>query len=125
LACGASPAYNQPFYIHDALVSSYSSLNKDLWYTFPLGQPTPGTTICSVDVETLDTLIEQHDMAPLDVLSVDTEGTEEDVLLGLTLEKPRIVILESWFPDSPALRLMQNRGYKLVNTICHNYWFTL
>jgi FkbM family methyltransferase len=73
---------------------------------------------------TLDFLLEKHNIKKLDVLVVDTEGTELDVLNGFSIAKykPTVAIIECVATHkllgekSPLInQLMFDNGYKIVN----------
>jgi FkbM family methyltransferase len=53
-------------------------------------------------------------VGPLDLLSIDTEGTELDVLVGLRQFRPRIMIIEFWTqPNPPRLEVIQEAARSL------------
>ncbi len=66
-----------------------------------------------VRVDTLDNLLAKWQFPKLDVLCVDTEGTEPQVLDGIDLErwKPKVVVLEGWTKGMHDA-YMAERGYK-------------
>lgn len=61
----------------------------------------------------------------IDFLSIDTEGTELDVMRGLNIEKwkPKIIALENNFEDHNYRRTMYNYGYILYNRIGVNDYY--
>lgn len=55
------------------------------------------------EMDTLDNILEQQGIKPhFEVLSVDTEGTEIDVLRGFTIDKwrPKMAIIETHVKNS-------------------------
>lgn len=103
-----------PFFLNP--VPTWSGLNRQ-------GLPT------TVNSMRLDTLL--WVMPRIDLMSIDTEGTELDVWQSLgNVPKPTIVIMEYYtegMESQPQLILtqMERDGYKLVHkTIC-NFVFTL
>jgi FkbM family methyltransferase len=66
-----------------------------------------------VPVRTLDQILEKWEFPRLDLLAVDTEGTELDVLKGCDLKrwKPKAVIVESWDEVGPADEYLLGLGY--------------
>lgn len=59
--------------------------------------------VITVQVRRLDHLMEDLGITHLDLLSVDTEGTELDVLATLGEHRPKIIIAEFWSqPNPPA-----------------------
>lgn len=84
-----------------------------------------------VQVQTLTTLLHRNDIDHIDVLSIDTEGTELDVWAGLDLERwrPRLVIIEWDTVGLPSNRLaildrLFHDGYQLAAELGGNLIFT-
>lgn len=67
-----------------------------------------------VRVDTLERLLEKWQFPKLDVLCVDTEGTELAVLQGLDLAKwkPIVVVTECWQPTGPIDGYLEALGYR-------------
>jgi len=87
----------------------------------------PGFTEIIVSSSSLDELLNKYLPTPntiIDFLSIDVEGTEIDVLLGLTY-KPRIIITESHSQEQAynLIRLLTGRGYKEAITLGNNTFF--
>jgi FkbM family methyltransferase len=61
----------------------------------------------------------------VDFISIDTEGTELDVMAGLNINnfKPKIIALENNFEDHNYRRTMYNYGYILYNRIGVNDYY--
>jgi FkbM family methyltransferase len=84
-----------------------------------------------VNKRTLNSLIKkwEHDLGEeilnIDFLSIDTEGTELDVIAGISLEhyKPKIIALENNFEDHNYRRTMFNHGYVLYERIGVNDYY--
>ena len=83
-----------------------------------------GNTI-QVELATLNTLLDDAGVTKVDFLSIDTEGTEVDVLLGMDLEKynVRLLLVEDWGRDFKIHRHMASRGYKRVRRTGFNSWY--
>jgi FkbM family methyltransferase len=77
------------------------------------------------DAVTLDSLLEQVKPARIDFLSIDTEGTEMDVLLGFDLERhrPRLILIEDKLYHLNKHRYLSSRGYRLVKRTMLNNWY--
>ena len=77
------------------------------------------------DAVTLDSLVEQVSPARIDFLSIDTEGTELDVLLGFDLEKhrPRLILIEDKLYHLQKHAYLTRHGYKLVKRTVLNNWY--
>lgn len=61
----------------------------------------------------------------IDFLSIDTEGTEGDVLAGLDLNRfqPTLVLVEYHVYSLALHRQLNNMGYKLIRRTTHNNWY--
>jgi FkbM family methyltransferase len=70
-----------------------------------------------VRVRTLDDLLQSHGFPQLDVLSVDTEGTELDVLKGCDLDRwrPQVIVCEAWDHVSPIIPYLHDRHYRFID----------
>lgn len=69
-----------------------------------------------VRIRTLDDLLDSYGFPELDVLSIDTEGTELDVLRGCDLERwhPQVIVAEAWDHVHPMVGYLRDRGYRLI-----------
>ena len=72
-----------------------------------------------VDVTTVEVLLAKHKFPKLDLLCVDTEGTELDVLKGVDLEKwkPKVIVTECWELEGPIDEYLATRGYQKISRI--------
>ena len=61
----------------------------------------------------------------IDFLSIDTEGTEGDVLAGLDLARfqPALILVEYHVYSLALHRQLTNRGYKLIRRTIDNNWY--
>ena len=77
------------------------------------------------DAVTLDSLVAQVKPARIDLLSIDTEGTELDVLLGFDLARyrPRLILIEDKLYHLSKHRYLTRQGYKLVKRTVLNNWY--
>ena len=76
-----------------------------------------------VKVDTVDRLITKWEFPRLDLLCVDTEGTEKDVLVGANLDKwkPKVIVSESWDEDGGEVKkYLEVNGYERVMRLHHN-----
>jgi hypothetical protein len=86
-----------------------------------------------VNLRTLDYCIEEWEslygssIPTIDFISIDTEGTEMDVLTGFDILKwkPRLVAIENNFEDDIYRSTMINSGYNFVNRIGVNDYFLI
>lgn len=78
-----------------------------------------------VDVVTLDSLIDQVRPARIDFVSIDTEGTELEVLKGFSLRrhKPALILIEDKGTTLKKHRHLRANGYKLVKRTELNNWY--
>jgi len=86
----------------------YNSLNKK---------------VIKVKSRKLDTIIKEIGLEKIDVLSIDTEGWEIEVMNGLTILNPEIIILENLLHLDSYTEYMSNRGYNLSHKQIHNYFY--
>ena len=117
------------FHINASQPPCYSSLRPTTDH--PQWHPEPDDQWYEreVEVRTLDSLLDEFKFPGLDVLSIDTEGTEMDVLHGIDLVrwKPRVIIVEAWDADNPITPYLEKYGYRrvdrrLVNDIYTRDW---
>lgn len=59
----------------------------------------------------LDTIIKEANIEQIDILSVDTEGWELEVMNGLSLLKPKVIMLENIFNENSYREYMTLKGY--------------
>lgn len=116
-ACSDHDADAETFYVHADNPSSFSALRPT--QDHPLWHPERNAVWreIQVRVSTLDRLLAESRFPRLDVLSIDTEGTELDVLKGLDLLKwnPKCLIIESWDEPIEITRYLEPYGYKLAD----------
>ena len=80
----------------------------------------------SVTVRTLDDVLEQVECPnQIDFLSVDTEGTELDVLKGFDIRKykPSLVLVEYHVYSLKLHKYLRNKSYKLIRRTSDNNWY--
>lgn len=92
------------------------------------GMTFPGFTTIEVQARTLDDIIAEHypGLPLIDWLSIDVEGTEIDVMRGLSTPA-RVIVAEA---NTDAARdelftYMLGRGYVYATALTQNYFFTL
>ena len=95
-------------------------------YRHSLGQPFGGFRAIEVPALTLNSALADVSQ-PIDLISIDGEGSELDVLAGLDLEKhrPRVLLIEA--NDAPAARRLDRyltgRGYCRAGRKRVNYFY--
>lgn len=78
-----------------------------------------------VSVETLDKVLADAGVAHVDFLSIDTEGSELDVLRGFNLRRyhPELIIIEDHGENLSKYRYLTANGYRLVKRTGCNDWY--
>jgi FkbM family methyltransferase len=78
-----------------------------------------------VPVATLDSVLAEPNPPQLDLVIIDTEGTELDVLRGFTLEKhrPGLVLIEDKGHSLDKHRHLRAHGYRLFRRTELNNWY--
>jgi FkbM family methyltransferase len=78
-----------------------------------------------VGVTTLDALLAQAGNPKVDFVSLDTEGTELDVLRGFELRRhrPALLLIEDKLQSLAKHRFLRAQGYKLVKRTELNNWY--
>ena len=78
-----------------------------------------------VPVRTVEQLLARWEFPRLDLLCVDTEGTELDVLKGCDIAKwkPRVIIVEVWDKVGPIDLYLEDLGYvKTARNVHNDLW---
>ena len=78
-----------------------------------------------VRTNTLTNILQTRKIDKIDFLSIDVEGTELDVLLGLdfNLYHPRLILLEDKHLYLKKHFILKQNGYKLVQRLNRNSWY--
>jgi FkbM family methyltransferase len=97
-----------------------SSLNKNL-----IAADVDYQTTTRVKVVTLDSILEEIQPPRIDFVSIDTEGTELDVLRGFNLEKwkPSLILMEDVLLSLTKHRYLIANGYKIYRRTGFNSWY--
>jgi len=89
--------------------------------------PVTDVYACDVRVRTLDDCLTEVNFTPgIDFVSIDTEGTELDVLAGFSLFywKPYLLVIENNFDDPEIEQYLKERGYSLQQRYVINDFYT-
>jgi FkbM family methyltransferase len=125
-ACSDVPKESAEFNVHLDNPEAYSALTVA---KHPTQHASPGAkwTRLMVPVRTIDQLMAKWEFPRLDVLCIDTEGTELDVLKGcdLTKWKPKVIVVEAWDSDGPVHEYLRSLAYSHIGTSIHNYTYRL
>ena len=78
-----------------------------------------------VEVKKLDTILSRINIEKIDFLSIDTEGTELEVLQGFDIErwKPKLFVIENNFNDIKLKEYLSRFGYILSERIGVNDFY--
>ena len=79
----------------------------------------------TVQTRNLNSILEEAGTKTIDLLSIDVEGAELEVLLGIDLEKykPRLILLEDKHLFLTKHRYLKKKNYKLVKRTRQNCWY--
>lgn len=82
----------------------------------------------NVPAITINSVLEKHPLPSIDVVSIDTEGTEYEVLQGFDLKKykPRVILVEAVFKDKTELThdlLIKDNNYIYARRHAHNRFY--
>lgn len=120
-ACSDKPS-ESIMWINDDNPESFSSLRPTTRRDLEGAKDIRWSKI-KVRVDTVDNLLNKWEFPKLDVLCIDTEGTEKDVLEGANLSKwnPKVIVSESWDEDGGEVRkYLEERGYERIRRNIHN-----
>ncbi|HON07887.1 MAG TPA: FkbM family methyltransferase [Verrucomicrobiota bacterium] len=78
-----------------------------------------------VKVMTLDSILDEAKISRVDFVSIDTEGTELDVLKGFSLNrwKPKLLLIEDKIHSLKKHFYLKKQNYKLVRRTGLNNWY--
>jgi FkbM family methyltransferase len=109
------------FHVNELNPEAFSALTPTLREDL---YPTEGVRFKKIPVPvcTVDSLLALWQFPQLDLLCVDTEGTELSVLKGCDLEKwkPKVLVIECWDKVGPIDLYLESFGYKKIGRNCHN-----
>jgi FkbM family methyltransferase len=116
-ACGSKDEDNVDFTIctlQDGNQEAISSLELDNRLVENHLAYNPRFETTKVKLRTLNSFFEEQGIEKIDFISIDTEGTEIDVLVGLDLKKynPSLLVIENNFENYLIDNYLLNFGYK-------------
>lgn len=123
-ACCAPAQHGQTATLYVGGVNgAHSSLRPDL----AVPESRTGQAI-QVPLRTLQSVLQAHGLAgrgSVDLLSIDTEGTEVDVLQGLDLAacQPVLILIEDLVHDHSKHQHLVNAGYRWFRRTGLNSWY--
>lgn len=116
-ACGRKPSKEEKFTVYNIgkrkILTSISGLKPDMRLINDNWSIINDVYDILVEVITLDILLESYRSKLIDFISIDTEGTEMDVLEGFTFENHdvKLFIIENNYDDPELVAYMRNKGY--------------
>lgn len=119
-----SPNYAQrktaTFYLGGGIDGPHSSLDLD-----EMDPRSRNYEEITVELRTLQELLEQHNVQHISLLSIDTEGTELDVLRGIDFSRTTIelILIEDWQRDSKIHRYLRKNGFRIILRSGFNSWY--
>jgi FkbM family methyltransferase len=132
VACVGSDAIESvKFTVFDA-IPQFSGVSPSAKKTTPQLRAKGATAppkIISVKAMTLDSILVNYfdgQLGNVDFISIDTEGTEKDVIAGIDLNRwqPRLICIENYDPRNADLdSFMRGRGYKVAQVIGINTFY--
>lgn len=94
------------------------------------GQPKSNDSLITIETKSLDLIIKENNIKSVDLLSIDTEGTEIDVLDSLSFQKiqPKLIIVEylnlnSEDNSKQIIRYFKRLPYELIHKTRANLVF--
>jgi FkbM family methyltransferase len=99
---------------------TFSSLEKNV-----VDNQIPFDSSIRVRVVTLEEVLREANVDRLDFLSIDTEGTELDVLKGFdpARYRPALLLIEDHVHSLNIHRHMKTNGYRLIRRTGYNNWY--
>jgi hypothetical protein len=81
----------------------------------------------TTEATTLTKILKSENVDRIDFLSIDVEGAELEVLLGLDLTKyrPKLILLEDKHLYMSKHRYLRKNGYKISQRLNRNCWYIL
>jgi FkbM family methyltransferase len=119
VACTSPQRAGQPMRIY--LAGPYSSVDPDLM----VAEVRAGGSI-EVPAQTLDDILSEAGApVPIDFISLDVEGHENEVLAGFNIARwrPRLILIEDHIVNLRKHRWLQQAGYRLIRRTGLNSWY--
>ena len=128
VACSNYDKKNVPFYVYDindGNQEAISSLTVDQRLVESHKEMINGVEEIKVEAKKLDTILSRINIEKIDFVSIDTEGTELDVLMGFDINRwsPKLFVIENNFGESKFLEYLEGFGYEFSERIGVNDFF--
>jgi FkbM family methyltransferase len=84
------------------------------------------TSINKIECKTITQILNESNKNIIDYLSIDTEGSEIQIINGIDLEKIDITLIsmEVNYELNPVIEFMKTKNYKFLQKICGDAFFT-
>jgi len=117
VACGAPGETRQ---IELFIAGKFSSTQKHVVYT-----NVEYTDSITVPIMTVDSILKKENYPDVNFLSIDTEGTELNVLKGIdfTKTRPNLMLIEYHVLSLDIHWYLASKGYKLIRRTGVNNWY--
>lgn len=101
--------------LRSGIQSSLTSLKLDNRLVNDYGKDIVKANTVDVNCITLNEVVSELQLDNIDFISIDTEGTELDVIMGLDLKiyRPKLLVIENNYEDLNIRSHMEQYGYKL------------
>jgi hypothetical protein len=75
--------------------------------------------VCSSDLKTLQTILDEHNLKKIDFCSIDTEGSEFNIIKSIDFDKTEITvfIIENNYQEKNVEEYLVQKGYYLYKKI--------
>lgn len=114
-------------FVDDNWMAGFSALALDISLVVKFPGGIKRTENVKVSTRTLDSIIQEYNIGPIDILSLDIEGGEWGALKGfsLGLHKPKVILLENHFNINDISGYICSFGYKLDAKHLYNEYYVL
>jgi len=78
-----------------------------------------GSEVIKVKTTTLQSLLEKHNISKIDFCSIDTEGSEEQIIHGIDFDKVSIdvLLIENNYNKTSITKFLESAGYKKIRKL--------
>ena len=97
-----------------SIKEKYANLKSDL-----------DVTTIKVNMRMVDSILQERGIEAVDIVSVDVEGWELEALSGLTICRPKVLIVENLFYERSYKAFMGSRGYTMWRRVYPNEVYVL
>jgi len=124
--CGAVTSHENAIKGSGTLFLSGPGAYEHSSLSFANIDPTSGCHgLIEVSLTTLGSVCASRNYRHIDLLHVDTEGTELDIMRGFPFDSVSVslILVEDWQRSSALHRFLRSRGYKIIRRTGFNSWY--